>query len=299
MDLANGSIVGIRYPRPRGVVDVLDTEGRLHQLRIQLQPTSPQVSKVLTICRSILPESLGERIYAGWLHVTQWLEEREQDGTPANVEWSAVVILLFALFLNLGRVDAQSPQSTRLPVRKRRHASGSFAIRDSEDWKALEVGETANSLGCPPWMMNQGWQWALDEDMDDAMSAHGDPSSPPKFVAKHIGLAKDYMASDLGESALGAAGYLPTALSKNSDAKRKVALEIFMGLHLLLEEQKLDIMTPEYTSPGRADLRVALCQIARWLKWHNFSSIYELGIQEEIDPRHDLGMSRCYLIDSY
>ena len=74
------------------------------------------------------------------------------------------------------------------------------------------------------------------------------------------------------------------------ESRRKVAVDVFMGLHLLLEEEKLDIMTPELSSPGRADLRVVICQIARWLKWHAFSSIYELGIQEDIDPRHDSGM---------
>ena len=97
------------------------------------------------------------------------------------------------------------------------------------------------------------------------------------------------MASPLGEAALGASGYLPTALGRNTDARRKVAVDIFMALHLLLEEQKLDITTPEYVSPGRADLRVLLCQIARWLKWHGFWSIYELGIQEDVDSRHDTG----------
>ena len=288
-DISNGSVVGIRYPRARGVVDVVDAEGRLHQLRIQLQPLCPQVRRVLAACRSILPDCVGERTHAGWFHIMQWLEGRED--TVASMEWSAVTILLLTIFLNLGRTEAATFQTTRLPFRRRKPASGSFgSIRESDDWKALEVGETANSLGCPLWMMNRGWEWTLDEDLDDALSPHGDQSFAPKFISRHIALAKEFMFSPVGDAAVGTSGFLPTALSRNLETRRKNAMDIFMALHLLLEEEKLDIMTPEYKSPGRADLRVVLCQIGRWLGWHDFWSMYEVGIQEEIDHRHDSGM---------
>ncbi|CAM1504062.1 Fc.00g016530.m01.CDS01 [Cosmosporella sp. VM-42] len=286
IDLTNGSIIGIRHPRSRGIVDVVDTEGRLHQLLVQLQPRSPQVRKVLAVCRSILPHSLGERISAGWLHCMQWIGAHDE--SVADVEWSAVATLILALYLNLGRPDTKALPTARLPARKKRPASGSFGpIRESEDWKALEVGETANSLGCPPWMMSRGWEWALDEDVDDGMSSAGDLSSSSKFISRHITFAKEYMASASGDVAFGPTGYMPTSLGKPVESRRKVAVDVFMGLHLLLEEEKLDVMTPEFTSPGRADLRVILCQIARWLRWHAFSSFYELGIQEDIDLHHD------------
>ncbi|KAF4468553.1 anaphase-promoting complex subunit 1 [Fusarium albosuccineum] len=286
IDFSNGSIVGVRHPRQGGVVDVVDAEGRLHQLRIQLEPRSPHVRKVLDSCRSILPHALGEHIFAGWLHSMQWIGI--QDSSVLDPEWSAMVILLLSLFLSLGRTDSKPFPTTRLPIRRRRHASGSFgSVRESEDWRALEAGETLNSLGCPPWMMNKGWEWALDEDVDDTVPSQGDDSLSTKFISRHVALAKEYMVSGLGETAFGPAGYMPTSLSKNFESRRKVAVDVFMGLHLLLEEEKLDIMTPEFRSPGRADLRVVLCQIARWLKWHSFSSIYELGIQEDIDQRHD------------
>ncbi|KAM5351805.1 hypothetical protein ACJ41O_004528 [Fusarium nematophilum] len=286
IDFSNGSIIGVRHPMQGGVVDVVDIDGRLHQLRIQLEPRSPHVRKILDICRSILPHALGEHIFAGWLHCMQWMGSRDEP--VADVEWSSLVILLLSLFLNLGRTDATPFPTARLPIRRRRPASGSFgSIRESEDWRALEVGETSNSLGCPTWMMNKGWEWALDEDANDATSSRGDDGLSTKFISRHIAFAKEYMVSGLGETSFGPAGYMPTSLGKNSESRRKVAVDVFMGLHLLLEEEKLDITTPEFRSPGRADLRVVLCQIARWLKWYTFSSVYELGIQEEIDHRHD------------
>ncbi|KAK2595391.1 Anaphase-promoting complex subunit 1 [Conoideocrella luteorostrata] len=290
INLTNGGIVGIRHPRGRGVIDVADGQGRLHKLQIQLQPTSPQVSKVLGICKSVLPEALGCRIHAGWLHVMQWLQSHN-DGL-VDIEWSAMTVLLFASFLNLGRGENAPFKPAQLPVRKRRPASGSFrAFRESEDWKALELGETAHSLGCPSWMMNKGWEWALDEEVDDAASSQSETLLSHKFLAHHIILAKNYLSSPSGDAILGSQGYMPTSLARSSDTRRKVAVDIFMALHLLLDEEKLDITTPEYVSPGRTDLRVLLCQIARWLKWHNFSSVYELGIQEDVDARHDLELN--------
>ncbi|QPG93648.1 hypothetical protein C2857_001382 [Epichloe festucae Fl1] len=286
MDLTHGGIIGIRHPRRRGMIDVIDKHDRLHKLQIRLQPTCPQVSKVLDICKSILPEALGCRLHAGWLHIMQWLQGKND--TNPDGEWSAVTVLLLASYLNLGRNESAPLSSTQLPIRKRRPASGSFgAIRRSEDWRALELGEAANSLGCPTWMMNRGWQWALDEDHDDFSSSQSDPLITPNFLTRHIALAKEYINSVSGDAIMGLHGYMPTSLARSSETRRKTAVDIFMALHLLLDEEKLDITTPEYFSPGRTDLRVLLCQIARWLKWYSFSSIYELGIQEDVDPRHD------------
>lgn len=290
LDVANGSVVAVRHGRAKGIIDVVDTDGRLHQLKIQLQPVSCQVGKVLATCKGILPDSMGERIHAGWFHAMQWLQGRD-DESLASIEWSAMTVLILTMFLNLGRTDTTTFQTTRLPVRKRRPASGSFGhIRESDDWMNLEVGETTNSQGCPLWMMNRGWEWALDEDLDGALSPDVDQSSAPSFMTKHIRFAKEFMGSAIGDAAVGSSGFLPTALSRTIESRRQSASDIFMALHLLLEEQKLDIMTPEYTSPGRTDLRVLLCQIGRWLGWRNFWSLYELGIQEDMDHRHDSGM---------
>ncbi|KAG6010545.1 hypothetical protein E4U21_005898 [Claviceps maximensis] len=288
IDLTHGGIVGIRHPRRRGMIDVIDKQGRLHLLQIQLQPTCPQVTKVLNICKSVLPEGLGCRLHAGWLHIMQWLHSRTD--TDPDIEWSAVTILLLASFLNLGHGATASSKSAQLPVRKRGSISGSLVeSHESEKWKALKLGEVANSLGCPIWMMNRGWQWVLDDDDNDGdiLSSQNELATIPSFLTRHINLAKDYISSASGDASMGLHGYLPTSLSRSFETRRKIAVDIFMALHLLLDEKRLDITTPEYCSPGRTDLRVLLCQLARWLKWHSFSSIYELGIQEEADPRND------------
>lgn len=288
IDLANGSIIGLQYPRNHGVIDAVDTEGRLHQLKIQLRPTLSQVDKILSISRHILGDAVGDRIHGGWLHAMQWLNG--QDETYDNIEWSAVTILIFTLVLSLNHPDGKSSASTKLPVRKRRPASGSFgSVKESVDWTLLEYHEAANTLGCPPWLTNKGWEWALDEDSNKPFSPAVDNFLVPNFISKHIVLAKEFMSSPVGTSAVGESGYLPTSLARDDEDRRAAVINLLMGLHLLLEEQKLDIMTPEYTQNGRADLRVILCQVARWLKWYQLTAHYELGIQEELDKKHDLG----------
>lgn len=289
IDLLNGSIVGLRYPRNRGIVDALDADGRLHQLKVQLGPACPQVGKILAMSRNILDDSLGERIHGAWLHIMQWL--RTQSEFIADPEWSAVTILLFTLVLNLGRGGgAKSIPQPRAPLRKRRHASGSFgSVKETDDWKLMEASESTNALGYPSWMANRGWQWALNENVEASSSPSLDDGYVPKFISRHIGLTRDYMVSERGIAAIGPTGYLPTSLAKDDESRRKVVADIFLALHLLLEEQKLDIMTPDYTASGRTDLRVILFQVSRWLRWYNFMAVYEMGIQEDIEPKFDSG----------
>jgi anaphase-promoting complex subunit 1 len=287
-EFANSNLAAFRNSRLRGVVDITDKAGRCHQLRIQLQPSCPQVRKILDACRSILPCSHAEKFVAGWWHVMQWLSE--EDFQVADREWSCIVIQLLAVFLSLGRPTQPPSTESTLPQRKRRGPSGSFgSVKELEDWRTLQLYETPNSGGCPSWIMNRGWQWAMDEDIEHEDGQAEAGIAEGKFMSTHIKYAKLYMASGLGQAALGTPGYLPTAINRSMENRNSAALAIFMSLHLLLEEQKLNVATPEYLSPGPVDIRVVLCQIARWLQWPSFAMTYELGIQEELDPRNDAG----------
>ncbi|XDG05455.1 hypothetical protein ABKA04_005070 [Annulohypoxylon sp. FPYF3050] len=103
-----GEIAGLRHPKLRGVVDILDEDTQqLHQIRIQLQPTSPRVFKVIKVLRSALPASSGEKIMSNWWEVIAWL--RQQDTDFVDIEWSAVVIQILSIYLALGVDEATLP----------------------------------------------------------------------------------------------------------------------------------------------------------------------------------------------
>ncbi|KXH41341.1 hypothetical protein CSAL01_02821 [Colletotrichum salicis] len=287
IEVANGNVGALKYSKAKGIVDMVDGDGKHHQIQIQLQPRNHQVRRVLDACRSILPASHAEKMFPGWWHIMIWLKSEEIE--VADAEWSALVIQLLAIYLALGKTNAAQESLTK-PLRgKRRPQSGSFgSIQDIEDWTTLHLYETPNALGCPSWQQTRGWDWTLGEDGSDDFASSPNPGlRDSKFMSTHIQYAKGYLASPLGEKAVGANGYLPTGQQRSAENRGNAAWNVFVALHLLLEEQKVEIMTPEYASPGTAPLRVVMCQIARWLGWHDFVAVYELGIQEELESRYD------------
>lgn len=272
-----GVIAGLRHPKLDGVVDILDEDTHQHhQIRIQLKPSSPRVMKILKILRSTFPASSGERLIANWWEIVAWL--RQQDADIADVEWSAVVIQMLSIFLALGVQDATLPVDST-PRRRSRGflRSSSGAQIDLSDWDAMNTYETPGSLTHPPWIENKAWQWIMEED--DSSLAMFRPSSGQdntNFVSTHVKHALAYLSSTYGESACGSDGYLPTSPSHEYTARMRYAQDIFLSVHLLLEEQKLDITTSHTSSPGSINLRAVLLQIAQWLNWHKWVQYYEL-----------------------
>ncbi|TPX17843.1 uncharacterized protein E0L32_002944 [Thyridium curvatum] len=265
------------HSKPRGVLDIQDRDGRFHRIQIQLQPSNPRVKRALRVCRSILPASHADKILAGWWHVMQWFDKNE-DEPPADLEWSSFVVLLFCMFLSLGHnevstLESSQPQSAQL---------------QSDDWDLIRTYESRNAAACPTWMEGRGWQWLMDEQAGQGL-VWSQPVTGGKrkdFLSLHTQFAKEFMVSPLGLAAVGPNGYLPLSLASSLERRRSLAWSLFLALHLLLEEEKLDIMVPEY--PDAADLRVVLCQIARWLRWYEFVARYELGIQTAVDSGLDM-----------
>ncbi|CAI4215559.1 unnamed protein product [Parascedosporium putredinis] len=280
----NGSIVSLAHPKGRGTVDLVDAEGRRHQVRIQLQPSSPIVRRILDVCANILPFPHGGKLLGGWWHVMQWCK---QEGIEtADIEWSCLVIELLASYLALDPSNFKSrPQRASTSRRKRRTASSSFSIAQAtEDWNSMLAHEAKNSLACPEWMLGPGWQWAFDDIIQTDPKQAGSSPFKTGFMSTHVRYAKQFLTSTAGDHALGTLGYLPTSQAVDPDFRRRTASDMFLALHLLLEEQKLDIMTPDNSPSGGVNLKVVLCQLAQWLGWFNFSDLYSIGIQEDLDP---------------
>lgn len=273
-------IARIRHSRSSGVVDLEDRDGKIHRVQIQLQPLSPQVRKILQVCRSVLPTEASEKVLAGWWHIMRWMEEENVD--TADREWSSLVIELFSLFLALVPLNSNfqflAPPTVPKQRRSLEPSSGTYD-------KMLSL-TAPNASACPPWMSSYAWRWMMDEEGSTRALGLGQED----YLTAHIRLAKSYMESPRGQHALGStSGHLPTALNRGPEDRSRAAWGVICALHLLVEEEKLDVMAPEYFSPGRANVRVLLCQIGRWLGWHEFVALHELGIQVDLDPRNHQG----------
>jgi anaphase-promoting complex subunit 1 len=279
-------IDAICHSNSRGAVDLRDKDGRHHRIRLQLQPSSPQVRRVLDVCRSVLHASYADRIVAGWWHAMQWLQDTKRRGLAhpiTDMEWSATVILLLSSFLALGHNSETSLRTV-----------GSEPTRPTakNKWEAMQLRETPNSSACPLWTRNKAWQWLLDSGTSDTPNTQVEEIWPSAgFIPAHVTLAKRWMASPAGVSAFGFDGYLPTALNRPGESRNTAAWSILLALHLLGEEQKLTVLVPEDSSPGPSDLNAVLCQLSRWLGWKKYEALYSWGMQAESASAHDLGMS--------
>ncbi|KAL7619397.1 Anaphase-promoting complex subunit 1 [Parahypoxylon ruwenzoriense] len=289
-----GEIAGIRHPKLHGVVDILDEDTQqYHQIRIQLQPASPQVSKVLGVLRFVLPASSGERLVANWWEIVAWL--RQQDVTIADIEWSAVVIQMFSIYLALGVDEATLPVDAA-PRRRSRGflRSSSGAQIDLGDWDAMNEHETPGSLTHPPWIENKAWEWIMEEEDSSLMMFRPNPEKDNvDFLSSHTKYALAYLSSIHGDVACGPDGYFPTSPGHDYSTRTRYAQDIFVALHVFLEEQKLDIMSSHVLSLASTDLRAVLLQVSQWLGWHEWMSLYEneMPLDWPEHPRGSLAVS--------
>ncbi|KAI6080659.1 hypothetical protein F4821DRAFT_251015 [Hypoxylon rubiginosum] len=273
---AIGEIAGLRHPKLHGIVDILDDNEQQHQIRIQLQPSSPRVMKVLKVLRSAVPTASGERLMTNWWDIIGWLRLQDDDFT--DLEWSAAVIQILSIYLALGVDEAMLPVDNT-PRRRSRGflRSSSGAQIDLADWDAMNTYETPGSLTHPPWIENKGWQWMMEEDDSSMTMFRPNPGRGNlSFLTLHIKHALAYMSSSYGNVACGSEGFLPTSSSQDYATRTRYAQDIFLSLHLLLEEQKLNISSSHVSSPGFMDLRAILLQISQWLQWRQWVNIYEL-----------------------
>ncbi|ORY67122.1 uncharacterized protein BCR38DRAFT_364356 [Pseudomassariella vexata] len=278
-----GEIAGIRHPKLNGVVDILDSgTQQLHQIRIQLRPTCPQVAKILQLLRGVLPEPFGDRLLAGWWQIVAWLRQEQVD--VADMEWSAAVIQILSMYLALGTADSYSVGTPLGHRRSKSHLrSSSGAYTDSSDWDTMNVFETPNSSTHPPWVDHTAWRWVVEQDDSSfSMFQQKQGTEDMDFISSHLRHAQKYLMSALGEAACSPEGYLPTALHNDESSRVQCAQDIFVALHLLLEDQKLDITASYSASPGPTNLRSVLLQVARWMNWSQWVYLYELDMPVDL-----------------
>jgi anaphase-promoting complex subunit 1 len=287
---------GLRNSKPRGFVDLIDDEGKMHQLQILLQPRNPHVRKILEVCRAVLPGPRGgEGILVGWWNVMQWLRLESIDFV--DMEWTALTITLFSMVVGLGKtVNPTQKTHTKRKSRTGFLRSSSGAQSDRESWEMMLAQEASNGTLSPSWADNSGWKWLSDGDesgsqmMDtdkttNIFTLHGNHES--SFVHKHVKFARDFMGTRFGQDAM--TGCLPTSGSRNIEVRKAALMDTFIGLHLLHEEQKLDTMMADSVRSGISSLTPILGQIAKWLEWRSWQQHYENEDSSLLDTEYDAG----------
>ena len=266
--------------------DVVDQRGTRHRLKLQVSPNDGLIMTVINVCQLVLPQESPEResILRAWWEVVSWLTDRPEPVT--NLEWTAFVVVLFSLVV--GFIDDRETQHV-MRQRKRkagreRASTGSNIDLTSWDSVIQREGDVCDSS--PGWLQSTSWRWALAEETmgSSPLSPQKGSSRQPRFslsatqtpgaisrkntfLLECMSLALDFIKSTPGQTALGANGYLPTALSKDSDTRRTALPTILVALHLFREELKLDVLAAKALHM----LTPVLAQLGGWLNWETWS----------------------------
>ncbi|MCJ1454677.1 Anaphase-promoting complex subunit 1 [Mycoblastus sanguinarius] len=276
------ALVALQNGSSQGRVDVVDSDGIKHRLQIQLRPRNPLIRKVIRVAESVLPasEADGEAILRGWWDVMSWLQARPEEET--DIEWTAMVVVLFSMGVAFVE-DLRTETITRQKKRKGgllRSSSG--ANTDLESWEAMLSQEGGSSSTSPTWMRTGAWEWTAKEKILPAGSlskrsrssssvTHSATAAVPvpgksPYLIYCISIARDFIKSPVGQAANGEHGYLPTASLRDSEMRRTALASILVGLHLLREELKLDVLAAE----ALHRLTPILAQIGSWLGWETW-----------------------------
>lgn len=290
-------LCGLRNSNPQGCVDLVDDEGKIHQLRIHLEPRNVHVRKFLEVCTAVVPAPrAGEAVLVAWWDVMRWLRAESVD--VVNIEWTAFVITLFSLIL--GPDDpSNSTQTHRQAKRKPRSSllrSSSGAQEDLESWETMLAQEAPTGAPSPSWAENRGWKWLGDINNSEKAMASDIPTpifaanrdEKGSFIQEHVRLAREFAGTDIGQTVL--ANCLP--MPDNDPGKRKDALvDIFIGLHILHEEQRLNTTTSDSSGLGTVSLVPVLAQIARWFQWDSWVAAYDVEDALLLEVDYDMEVS--------
>lgn len=276
-------LVALQNGNSNGRVDVVDSDDTKHRIEVQLVPQSHLIRKLIRVSEAVLPASEldEESVLRGWWDTMSWLRTNAEG--DANTEWTAMVVLLFSMavaFLPDRRASAASRQKGRTSGLLR---SSSGANSNLESWENMLVQEARSSSTSPAWLHGSAWAWIAEENarsqtspskrsnsLRTSLSAATTPVPIPKkssYMLHCISLARDFVKSSVGQEANGNHGYLPTASSRDPEVRRIALASIIVGIHLLREEMKLDILATETLH----QLTPILAQIGTWLGWESWN----------------------------
>ncbi|RAL06764.1 anaphase promoting complex subunit 1 [Aspergillus homomorphus CBS 101889] len=272
------SVVGLDHAAVRGKFDVIDSANRRHKLQIKMEPRNDMVKNVFKVCRFALPDSekAGDGILTTWWEVMKWLQGRDTD--EDDLEWTAMVVVLFSMAIPF--IESKTTRTHTKPTRRKkgllRSSSGTHV--DSESWEAMLDQESGSAGVVASWMTTSSWGWVVEQDAQDCELSQGIQSSSSRstyrrntYLTRCITLAREFLQSPQGVSAVGSEGYLPTALSFSQSLRSTALCTILVALHLLREEQKLSICDSEQSRKPLGLLAPVLAQIGGWLGWTSWT----------------------------
>ncbi|KAL8928427.1 MAG: hypothetical protein Q9172_000913 [Xanthocarpia lactea] len=279
------SFSALQHANSHGEVDVVDSEGVRHRLYVQLRPRNPLAEKAIRTCEAVMPSFADRRevILGAWWTVVDWLRSR-QEGEP-EIEWKALVVVLFSVSIGSIPNSHSDPPSRQKRRKVGLLRSSSGANTDLESWEAM-LSQEAGHLGSSSlWMQDTAWEWVSERDVPTKVHQASVRSSlpmrpltsstamslpPPRKVAYILhcaALAREAIKpSGTHTGVESEPSILPFIASQDCETRGMITANLLVGLHLLREEMKLDILaTREVHS-----MTPILAQLGGWLGWRSW-----------------------------
>ena len=248
-----------------------------HRVLIQTSSSNKAVRDVFACWSIVLNLQDSNGMVTCWWEVLSWLRNRSTDRTD---EWTALVVVIFALAIPF--VDSKHAQTA---VSHRRKTSGllrssSGTSFDMTSWESMLDQEASSGSGLLPVLKEQAWKWTSMEEQPSfetspsksrALKSSSRETSPKKhsYILQCISYTRDFLQTPQGEAAIGPEGYLPIAMNRDRDMRKSILGKVLLALHLLREEQKLDVRT----NAGGAEtgqLGPVIAQLGLWLGWQDW-----------------------------
>ena len=260
----------------QGEFDGQDPTGTWHRLSVRMSPQSPLVAKAIKFCEYVLPRTGTERepFLRVWWDIMSWLRNRPD--TTLHDEWAGFVVIM-----GLSFIPSLSHRQKPAVAAKRRKGgllrSSSGANVDQEAFETMIAMEDVSGSWPSTWLQDTSWQWLTKVDAVESASTgpHRTSGSTPSqnpfsrkvtFFPDCLSLAREFAKSEAGQAAVGDHGYLPTSSGRSSETRQTLLSKTLLALHLLCEEEKLDVLA----SDNVYALNPLLAQLAAWLKWNDW-----------------------------
>jgi anaphase-promoting complex subunit 1 len=230
------------HPGANGSIDEISSDDVLHRRQIKLSSQDNFINDVLNACRLLLPDTASHLVRSTWCkaHAAVLEHPGYLSGTSSSADWVALTATVLTFAIDL--LDSKARAS--LKVRKLAADTGSAK---APKHSSLRSQDESALLAQP------AWSWMSSQQRRLSVL-----STPRKAATKQDSLLKTaaFLADDI-------------AHDENPDLKESFqsidsldsARRLMLGLHLLHEEQKLDL-----TCIGNAErLAPVIAQLGCWL----------------------------------
>lgn len=276
----NIHIQALRQSGAQGRFYAIDHDRQEHTLQLHLRPTDPLIVSILQMCDIVSGNDQQESLLVAFWEVSRWLKAK---GSPVASEWMTLVIVLFSLAVPFISALPQTPSQKLKKSNFARRSSGT-AI-DLTIYDAMHNDEHETKLNSQ--VLNAPWSWLSQKQqnpINPVAKVKGGRFATPipsdknlkeeksnTFLASCIALAREYVQTPMGETAIGPEGYLPTSINKNREQRCNAVPSILLGLHLLYEEGKLNVSSTSKIGSPKTDLVFVMAQIGHWLGWKDWT----------------------------